>query len=185
MCIRDRPAQYVLAASYASTLDPTSALVVSAKPKPPPSGLSLIHISEPTRPLYISYAVFCLKKRIRVPPFRLRAAVCCISAHSCPSYTSLVFALFSFFLSQSTTKLTTKHRPKTTYLVFFSNSEAKSRKNAPPAGRLQRSPPGAPPAGPPHQPGGARAVTGPGFAETTSALVGSSVLAYDAASTYL
>ena len=25
-------------------------------------GLSLIHISEPTRPLYISYAVFCLKK---------------------------------------------------------------------------------------------------------------------------
>ena len=23
--------------------------------------LSLIHISEPTRPLYISYAVFCLK----------------------------------------------------------------------------------------------------------------------------
>ena len=24
--------------------------------------LSLIHISEPTRPLYISYAVFCLKK---------------------------------------------------------------------------------------------------------------------------
>ena len=26
-------------------------------------GLSLIHISEPTRPLYISYAVFCLKKR--------------------------------------------------------------------------------------------------------------------------
>ena len=27
--------------------------------------LSLIHISEPTRPLYISYAVFCLKKKIR------------------------------------------------------------------------------------------------------------------------
>ena len=26
------------------------------------TGLSLIHISEPTRPLYISYAVFCLKK---------------------------------------------------------------------------------------------------------------------------
>ena len=33
--------------------------------------LSLIHISEPTRPLYISYAVFCLKKiflMIRRPP---------------------------------------------------------------------------------------------------------------------
>ena len=28
------------------------------------SDLSLIHISEPTRPLYISYAVFCLKKTI-------------------------------------------------------------------------------------------------------------------------
>eukprot|EP00831_Metopus_contortus_P082075 TRINITY_DN8792_c0_g1_i16.p1 TRINITY_DN8792_c0_g1~~TRINITY_DN8792_c0_g1_i16.p1 ORF type:complete len:144 (-),score=56.60 TRINITY_DN8792_c0_g1_i16:84-515(-) len=27
------------------------------------SHLSLIHISEPTRPLYISYAVFCLKKK--------------------------------------------------------------------------------------------------------------------------
>ena len=28
--------------------------------------LSLIHISEPTSPLYIAYAVFCLKKRVRV-----------------------------------------------------------------------------------------------------------------------
>ena len=27
--------------------------------------LSLIHISEPTRPLYISYAVFCLKKKTK------------------------------------------------------------------------------------------------------------------------
>ena len=27
------------------------------------TNLSLIHISEPTRPLYISYAVFCLKKK--------------------------------------------------------------------------------------------------------------------------
>ena len=30
------------------------------------SNLSLIHISEATRPLYISYAVFCLKKKMRV-----------------------------------------------------------------------------------------------------------------------
>ena len=30
----------------------------------PDVNLSLIHISEPTRPLYISYAVFCLKKEI-------------------------------------------------------------------------------------------------------------------------
>eukprot|EP00831_Metopus_contortus_P035867 TRINITY_DN28503_c0_g1_i3.p1 TRINITY_DN28503_c0_g1~~TRINITY_DN28503_c0_g1_i3.p1 ORF type:complete len:161 (+),score=44.03 TRINITY_DN28503_c0_g1_i3:54-536(+) len=29
--------------------------------------LSLIHISEPTRPLYISYAVFCLKKKNQHP----------------------------------------------------------------------------------------------------------------------
>eukprot|EP00831_Metopus_contortus_P069074 TRINITY_DN61937_c0_g1_i2.p1 TRINITY_DN61937_c0_g1~~TRINITY_DN61937_c0_g1_i2.p1 ORF type:complete len:153 (+),score=34.67 TRINITY_DN61937_c0_g1_i2:31-459(+) len=29
----------------------------------PEKRLSLIHISEPTRPLYISYAVFCLKKK--------------------------------------------------------------------------------------------------------------------------
>eukprot|EP00831_Metopus_contortus_P048075 TRINITY_DN3902_c0_g1_i2.p1 TRINITY_DN3902_c0_g1~~TRINITY_DN3902_c0_g1_i2.p1 ORF type:complete len:261 (-),score=30.25 TRINITY_DN3902_c0_g1_i2:36-818(-) len=28
--------------------------------------LSLIHISEPTRPLYISYAVFCLKKKKKI-----------------------------------------------------------------------------------------------------------------------
>eukprot|EP00831_Metopus_contortus_P054233 TRINITY_DN45624_c0_g1_i1.p3 TRINITY_DN45624_c0_g1~~TRINITY_DN45624_c0_g1_i1.p3 ORF type:complete len:137 (+),score=34.45 TRINITY_DN45624_c0_g1_i1:94-504(+) len=30
---------------------------------PEAQDLSLIHISEPTRPLYISYAVFCLKKK--------------------------------------------------------------------------------------------------------------------------
>eukprot|EP00831_Metopus_contortus_P012685 TRINITY_DN15106_c0_g1_i3.p1 TRINITY_DN15106_c0_g1~~TRINITY_DN15106_c0_g1_i3.p1 ORF type:complete len:152 (+),score=6.09 TRINITY_DN15106_c0_g1_i3:124-579(+) len=30
--------------------------------------LSLIHISEPTRPLYISYAVFCLKKKKKKQP---------------------------------------------------------------------------------------------------------------------
>ena len=76
---------------------------------------------------------------------------------------------------------------KTTY--FLNSSEVKSRKNVPPARRLQRGPPGPAPAGPPHQPGGgerghSEAATGLGFAETTSALVGSSVLAYDAASTY-
>ena len=50
--------------------------------------LSLIHISEPTRPLYISYAVFCLKKHaeldhyflmIRRPP---RSTHCISSAAS-------------------------------------------------------------------------------------------------------
>ena len=40
-----------------------------------PVQLSLIHISEPTRPLYISYAVFCLKKQRPAPPPRaLRAS---------------------------------------------------------------------------------------------------------------
>ena len=29
-----------------------------------PAALSLIHISEPTRPYSISYAVFCLKKKL-------------------------------------------------------------------------------------------------------------------------
>ena len=38
--------------------------VVSSTPTGPTlMVLSLIHISEPTRPLYISYAVFCLKKK--------------------------------------------------------------------------------------------------------------------------
>jgi len=36
--------------------------VASLESKPPLLNLSLIHISEPTRPLYISYAVFCLIK---------------------------------------------------------------------------------------------------------------------------
>ena len=40
-----------------------SVLAAEGRPAPPSvPGLSLIHISEPTRPLYISYAVFCLKK---------------------------------------------------------------------------------------------------------------------------
>eukprot|EP00831_Metopus_contortus_P016244 TRINITY_DN16789_c0_g1_i3.p1 TRINITY_DN16789_c0_g1~~TRINITY_DN16789_c0_g1_i3.p1 ORF type:complete len:183 (-),score=45.79 TRINITY_DN16789_c0_g1_i3:2-550(-) len=34
--------------------------------------LSLIHISEPTRPLYISYAVFCLKKKKKKQKIILR-----------------------------------------------------------------------------------------------------------------
>ena len=35
-------------------------------------GLSLIHISEPTRPYSISYAVFCLKKKKKTTPFLLQ-----------------------------------------------------------------------------------------------------------------
>ena len=57
--------------------------------------------------------------------------------------------------------------------LFFCYSEDKTRKNVPPAGRLQEGPPGAPPAAPPHQPAGGR---GRGFAATTSALIGSSAV---------
>ena len=39
-------------------------------------GLSLIHISEPTRPLYISYAVFCLKKKTTRPLYISYAVFC-------------------------------------------------------------------------------------------------------------
>ena len=48
------------------TLECIRAIVLNYVELRCPSGLkhlSLIHISEPTRPLYISYAVFCLKKK--------------------------------------------------------------------------------------------------------------------------
>ena len=64
--------------------------------------------------------------------------------------------------------------------VFFSSINTENAlKRA--SGSVPPGPPGAPPAGPPHQPGGSR---GHGEAATTSALVGSSLLAHDAASTY-
>ena len=66
-----------------------------------------------------SDSVLHLKKKNPCPTFsvsRLCAAVCRISAHSCPSYTSLAFALFAFFL-QSTTNLPLKHGPNTTYFL--------------------------------------------------------------------
>eukprot|EP00831_Metopus_contortus_P008070 TRINITY_DN13102_c0_g1_i1.p2 TRINITY_DN13102_c0_g1~~TRINITY_DN13102_c0_g1_i1.p2 ORF type:complete len:103 (-),score=35.91 TRINITY_DN13102_c0_g1_i1:29-337(-) len=44
-------------------IDTTSHGLISRGPHPQLQILSLIHISEPTRPLYISYAVFCLKKK--------------------------------------------------------------------------------------------------------------------------
>ena len=49
--------------------------------------------------------------------YRLLAAVCRISAHSCPPYTSLAFALVSFFLSQSTS---TGARTGCHYLISLS-----------------------------------------------------------------
>ena len=55
---------------------------------------------------------------MRVPPFRYLgcALQCAVIPHrSCPSYTSLAFALFPFLLSQSTTKFPLKHGPNTMF----------------------------------------------------------------------
>eukprot|EP00831_Metopus_contortus_P052327 TRINITY_DN43925_c0_g1_i1.p3 TRINITY_DN43925_c0_g1~~TRINITY_DN43925_c0_g1_i1.p3 ORF type:complete len:108 (+),score=26.11 TRINITY_DN43925_c0_g1_i1:135-458(+) len=70
MCIRDS-----INAEYMGLLESSLMMVTALNPyigydkaakiakKAHKEGLSLIHISEPTRPLYISYAVFCLKKK--------------------------------------------------------------------------------------------------------------------------
>src|SRR5678809_1163265 len=66
MCIRDSwyaggqsPRTRRLASSWATIhLSPSDALLGGGV-----TGLSLIHISEPTRQAEISYAVFCLKKK--------------------------------------------------------------------------------------------------------------------------
>jgi len=50
-------------ALLAATLGGAHSLSRSDRGAVAPHRLSLIHISEPTRPLYISYAVFCLKKK--------------------------------------------------------------------------------------------------------------------------
>ena len=147
-----------------------------------------MYVSEAAIPQIVAIRYCTLEKKTNTCPTfsvsRLRAAVCRISAHSCPSYTSLAFALFSFLLIQSTTKLPLKHGPKTTY--FFNSSEAKSRKNVPPppagaSGAASGAPP-SPAAGGGR--GRSEAATGFGFTENTSALVWSSVLAYDANSIY-
>ena len=66
-------------------------------------------------------------------------------------------------LSQPTTQRNSKLGPKSTYLVlcYTGDSEARSLKSVPPAGRLQQGPACTPPAGPPQQPGGGE---GRGFA---------------------
>ena len=66
------------------------------------------------------------KKNNSCPTFsvsRLRVAVCRISAHSCPSHTSVAFALFSFFRSQSTTKfpLNTVQKRRTFFTLVKPN----------------------------------------------------------------
>src|SRR5428012_9108 len=52
-----------LASSLRATSTARSAISGSSSSGGPPGGLSLIHISEPTRLGMISYAVFCLKKK--------------------------------------------------------------------------------------------------------------------------
>eukprot|EP00831_Metopus_contortus_P056240 TRINITY_DN47977_c0_g1_i1.p1 TRINITY_DN47977_c0_g1~~TRINITY_DN47977_c0_g1_i1.p1 ORF type:complete len:157 (+),score=23.48 TRINITY_DN47977_c0_g1_i1:86-556(+) len=57
------PQKILQTAIYKSFVHLISHMGVLANLYDPQSNLSLIHISEPTRPLYISYAVFCLKKK--------------------------------------------------------------------------------------------------------------------------
>ena len=66
-------------------------------------------------------------------------------------------------LSQPTTQRNSKLGPKSTYLVlcYTGDSEARSLKSVPPAGRLQQGPACTPPAGAPQQPGGARVAASP------------------------
>ena len=105
--------------------------------------------------------------------------MCRIPAYSCQSYASLDFAPLTFFLSQPTTKLHFKYGPKTTCcLALVKPKRVKTclRQGASIGalrGRLRRAPLTSRGEG-----------RGHGFAVTTSALVGSSVLEYDAASTH-
>ena len=88
-------------------------------------------------------AIRCCTHKKNVPHFRYLGCVLQYAViPNTPVHTLRSPLLFSHF-PQSTTKLPLIHGPKATY---FSNcSETKSRKNGPPAGRLQRAP---------HQPGG-------------------------------
>ena len=109
-----------------------------------------------------SDSVLHLKKKNPCPPFsvsRLRAAVCCrISAHSCPSYTSLAFARFPFFLEVNLTPnflWNTVQKRMYLYSLFIVLALVKPNR-VKRCRRLQRGPSRAPPADPPRQPRGAR-----------------------------
>ena len=56
-----------IAADFSALFAPIAALLVSNFGLVPAVRLSLIHISEPTRLLSLSYAVFCLKKKHQTP----------------------------------------------------------------------------------------------------------------------
>ena len=106
---------------------------------------------------------------IRVPPFRYLGCVlqCAVFSHSPVHHTLGSLSPFVDFFSinlapNCSWNMVNKRR-------FFSSSEAKSRKNEPAVGRLHRPP---------------LTSRGGGRGRSLSALVGSSVLAYDTASTY-
>eukprot|EP00831_Metopus_contortus_P012618 TRINITY_DN15082_c0_g1_i1.p1 TRINITY_DN15082_c0_g1~~TRINITY_DN15082_c0_g1_i1.p1 ORF type:complete len:139 (+),score=30.10 TRINITY_DN15082_c0_g1_i1:164-580(+) len=58
-----KPTIEINAVSLTHLTKTEKAFYLSTRVAQPAMPLSLIHISEPTRPLYISYAVFCLKKK--------------------------------------------------------------------------------------------------------------------------
>ena len=89
-----------------------------------------------------------------VPPFRYLGCVlqCAVFPHTSVHHT-LRSRLLSLRFSQSIYHQIA-FETWSQNDVIFSSREAKKRKNVPPAGRLQRDPPGAPPAGPSHQLGG-------------------------------
>ena len=103
-----------------------------------------MYVSEAVIPQIVAIRYCTLKKkRTHVPPFRYLGCVlqCAVFPHTPVHHTlrSLFkFALFSFFLRQSTTKLPLKHGPKTThFLALLSiNSESKS-----PSGGASGGPP--------------------------------------------
>ena len=104
-------------------------------------------------------AILCCtpkNKRIRIPHFRCIDSVpqCAVFPHT-PAHRTLrsLLLFFHFFLVNLHL---VAFEIWSISDVFFSSSEAKSRKNVLPAGRLQRGPPVAPPAPPPRQPGGGR-----------------------------
>ena len=78
-----------------------------------------MYVSEAAIPqiVAIRYCAHLKKKIIRVPPFRYLGWVlqCAVFPHTPVHDTLARFCSFSFFPSQSTTKLPFKHGPKTTY----------------------------------------------------------------------
>ena len=140
------------------------------------------HVRPLIRELY-RFGIAYSKKKVCVQPLRyLRLRAVVMPYFRNPPVYDTLRSICSFLISSTSiyTKFSVNHGAK--FDEYFTSGEAKSRTNVPPAGSLQRGPSGDTPAPPPlNSRGGGGAAFG--FAETTSALVGSRVLAYDAAST--